>query len=251
MTAKFHVGCAGWSIPKMFSDEFPRDGSHLQRYSARLNAVEINSSFYRSHRRETYERWAETVPANFRFSVKLPRAITHDARLVKAGKMLDGFFHETGALGRKLGCVLIQLPPSLDFDRAVARRFLSALRRRFDGPCVVEPRHATWFDAAAGELLEEFDIGRVAADPAVIPAAARLGGDASLAYFRLHGSPKVYYSNYRQDYLSTLTDRLGEAARTASDVWCIFDNTALGHATGNALTIAASLHTRRWKPRAT
>jgi uncharacterized protein YecE (DUF72 family) len=240
MTATFHIGCAGWSIPKLFSDDFPRDGSHLQRYSARLNAVEINSSFYRSHRRETYARWADTVPADFRFSVKLPRTITHYARLANCGKLLDGFFDEVGALERKLLCVLIQLPPSLSFDRGATQRFLKMLRRRFDGPCVVEPRHATWFEANASELLEEFDVGRVAADPAIVPAAGQPGGGKT-AYFRLHGSPKIYYSNYGSRYLHALTKRLRAAGKTANDVWCIFDNTALGHATGNALAIAVSL----------
>ena len=249
MTAKFHVGCAGWSIPKNVSDDFPRDGSHLQRYSARLNAVEINSSFYRSHRLATYARWAETVPEDFRFSVKLPRSITHDARLVDSGIALDGFLNEAGALGQKLGCVLIQLPPSLAFDRGVVRRFLKKLRGRFDGPCVVEPRHATWFEEIPSELLAEFEVARAAADPAVVPAAKVPGGDGRLAYFRLHGSPKVYYSNYEQDRLRAITNELRAAAKTAGDVWCIFDNTALGFAAGNALAIAAALRgARRRRP---
>ncbi len=241
MTTTFHIGCAGWSIPKTYSGDFPNDGSHLQRYSAQLNAVEINSSFYRPHRRATYARWSETVPANLRFSVKMPRSITHDARLVASGKLLDRFFDEISALDQKLGCVLIQLPPSFRFDRSVVGRFLKTLRHRFDGPCVVEPRHATWFDANANELLAEFDIGRVAADPAVVPAAARPGGAEKLVYYRLHGSPKIYYSDYGRDYLKTLAGQLRKAGKNAQDVWCIFDNTALGFATGNALEVVKSL----------
>src|SRR5262249_40743719 len=151
----FLVGCAGWSIPKRYSGDFPRDGSHLQRYSARLNAVEINSSFYRSHLRETYARWADAVPRDFRFSVKLPRTITHDARLVACGKPLDRFLREAEALEGKLGCILIQLPPSFAFDRRVVGRFLNMLKRRYDGACVIEPRHASWFDGAADALLVE------------------------------------------------------------------------------------------------
>jgi uncharacterized protein YecE (DUF72 family) len=241
MTTTFHIGCAGWSIPKIYSGDFPSDGSHLQRYSAQLNAVEINSSFYRPHRPSTYARWSETVPTNFRFSVKMPRSITHDARLVAAGKPLDRFFDEISALEQKLGCVLIQLPPSLNFDRSVVRRFLKALRHRFDGSCVVEPRHATWFDESANEVLAEFDIGRVAADPSVVQAAARPGGAGKLIYYRLHGSPKIYYSEYEHDCLKMLTGQLRKAGKNARDVWCIFDNTALGFATGNALEVVKSL----------
>lgn len=241
----FHIGCAGWSIPRAFLGEFPNEGSHLQRYSARLGAVEINSSFYRPHRRSTYARWADSVPKHFRFSVKMPRAITHDARLIASGKLLDRFFAEIAALERKLGCVLIQLPPSLRFDRIVARRFLRALRSRFDSSCVIEPRHATWFDDNANELLVEFDVGRVAADPATAPAAAIPGGGKNVVYFRLHGSPKIYYSDYGAAYLKTLIGQLRAAGEEAGDVWCIFDNTALGFATGNALNVAKALRQRR------
>ena len=228
MANTFHIGCAGWSIPKAYSGEFPDDGSHLQRYSAQLNAVEINSSFYRPHRRSTYTRWADSVPKQFRFSVKMPRSITHDARLVTSGKLLDRFFAEIDALDQKLGCVLIQLPPSFRFERVVVRRFLKTLRRRFEGPCVIEPRHATWFDESVDELLVEFDIGRVAADPSIVLAAAKPGGAKSVAYFRLHGSPKIYYSDYGRASLKRLTGQLLSAEKNAREVWCIFDNTALG-----------------------
>ncbi|SRR5581483_207180 len=89
MAAELRIGVAGWSLPRAVLDEFPREGSHLARYAARLNCAEINSSFYRPHQPATYARWAASVPANFRFAVKLPRAITHDARLRGVGTDLD------------------------------------------------------------------------------------------------------------------------------------------------------------------
>ena len=85
------VGRAGWSLPGAVIADFPADGSHLQRYAGRLSCVEINSSFYRPYRAATYERWAQSVPDDFRFSVKLPRAITHDGQLRNAGAQLDDF----------------------------------------------------------------------------------------------------------------------------------------------------------------
>ena len=75
------VGCAGWSLPRVAWPEFPAAGTHLQRYAVHLNAVEINSSFYRPHQPATYARWAASVPESFRFSVKLPKTITHQQRL--------------------------------------------------------------------------------------------------------------------------------------------------------------------------
>src|SRR5687768_14648643 len=107
------IGCAGWSIASRQAALFGDGTSHLARYATRFDVVEINSSFHRPHRQQTYARWAESVPRHFRFSVKLPRVITHDARLHGVGDALTRFADEIAGLGAKLGGVLVQLPPSL------------------------------------------------------------------------------------------------------------------------------------------
>jgi len=240
-TARFHVGTAGWTLPGEHQPAFPAEGTHLQRYGGRLPAVEINSSFYRPHRPATYERWAASVPAAFRFAVKVPRAITHERRLVDAGASLDAFLAQAGALGPRLGCLLVQLPPSLRFDEPVATTFFEALRQRHEGPVALEPRHASWFEEPVGALLVAHRIARVGADPARVPEAADTGGWPDLAYVRLHGSPRIYYSEYDAARLDALTVRLLGLARSAHDVWCIFDNTASGAALGNALGLLERL----------
>ncbi len=244
----FRIGCAGWTLPGAHAAAFPRDGSHLQRYSAVFAAVEINSSFYKPHRRETYERWARSVPATFRFSVKLPKQITHTLRLRRSARALDEFLEQIGGLGRRLGAVLMQLPPSFAFDRAVTKRFLALLRDRFDGAVVIEPRHASWFDARADALLRDFVVGRVAADPALNEMAALPGGDPRIAYFRLHGSPRMYFSSYDDAFLDTVAQRMRESARRSRAVWCIFDNTAHGFAVPNALRLGELLASGRTRP---
>jgi len=231
-----HVGCAGWAVPKAHADRFPRTGTHLARYAARFPAVEINSSFYRPHRPATYARWAASVPDRFRFAVKVPRAVTHERRLIGAGDIVNRFLSEVTHLGDKFGPLLVQLPPSLPFAADVAGPFFEALRAGFTGSVVVEPRHPTWFAPAADRLVTEFRVARVAADPAVVPAAAEPGGWDGLVYYRLHGSPRMYYSAYPADYLDALAATLGAAARGA-DVWCVFDNTAEGAATADALAV--------------
>jgi uncharacterized protein YecE (DUF72 family) len=232
-----HVGTAGWSLPREAQPAFPAEGTHLERYAARLPAVEINSSFYRPHRPSTYARWAASVPPAFRFAVKVPKTITHAARLVDGEPLLDAFLAEATALGDRLGCLLVQLPPSLAFDAAVAGRFFRALRGRFDGDVAIEPRHATWFVDEAEALLRESRVARVAADPPRDPRDGVPAGWAGLVYYRLHGSPRIYYSDYDATYLATLAERLAAHARTGTAVWCIFDNTALGAATANALDV--------------
>jgi uncharacterized protein YecE (DUF72 family) len=231
-----YIGCAGWSIHKDYVTAFPAGGSHLQRYAARLPAVEINSSFYRSHRPATYARWAASVPAAFRFAVKMPREITHHRRLNDVTELLDRFLDEAGALGDKMGPLLAQLPPRFAFAAAKAETFFEALRKRFVGQVVCEPRHATWFSPAAGELLATFQVARAGADPAINPTAAEPGAWTGITYYRLHGSPEMYNSPYPPEFLGTLAGRLVQNSRSAP-VWCIFDNTALGYAMANTLDL--------------
>ncbi len=242
MTLKtIHVGTAGWSLPAEHCGHFGAGASILARCATRLNAVEINSSFYRPHRPATYARWAASVPADFRFAVKMPKAITHERRLVDAEALVERFLDETAALGTKLGPLLVQLPPSLDFDPRIVRAFFAALRARFGGAVVCEPRHASWFTDCAGEVLTAARIGVAAADPARVPGAERPGGDPGIAYFRWHGSPRIYYSNYESGRLAVLAARLREARTVGADVWCIFDNTAAGAAAANALEMREML----------
>ncbi|WKB52543.1 DUF72 domain-containing protein [Eleftheria terrae] len=236
------IGTAGWSIPRAMGSAFPGEGQHLDRYARVLGCAEINTSFYRPHRAATYERWAGQVPEHFRFSVKLPRSITHEGRLQAADEPLERFLAEVAGLGRKLGVLLVQLPPSLAFDAAVAGNFFDLLRERHEGPVVCEPRHASWFEPVAERVLKSARVGRVAADPARPAAAARPGGWMGSArssrratlYYRWHGSPRLYYSRYSPEVLQQWADALAPGPAGA-DTWCIFDNTASGAAMENAL----------------
>lgn len=235
------IATAGWSIPKPLAEDFPESGSGLERYAGMLNAVEINSTFYRAHKTSTFARWAASVPENFRFSVKAPREITHLKRLVDCEAALDKFLDEAGALGAKLGPILIQLPPSLAFKAPVAGAFFTLFRSLYSGPAACEPRHASWFDARADALLRQYRIGRVAADPAPTPQAALPGGFSDLVYYRLHGSPRMYYSAYAERALEQIAAALGGAA---GERWCAFDNTASGAALVNALELRGLIAVR-------
>ncbi len=230
------IGCAGWTIPREFSASFSAQGTHLERYARVLNCTEINSSFYRPHKPQTWARWKASVPSSFLFSVKAPKAITHEARLDCARQDLVAFVNQLTGLEEKLGPLLFQLPPSLQFDESRARTFLSTLRELYSGNVVWEPRHESWFHSEADELLKAFSIARVAADPACVPAAGRPGGCTSLCYYRLHGSPRRYYSAYTIESLTNLAAEI--SGGTAVHVWCIFDNTASGAAISNALDLA-------------
>jgi uncharacterized protein YecE (DUF72 family) len=233
------IGTAGWSIPRDDAFRFPAEGTSLERYAARFAVAEINSSFHRPHRTSTWERWRDSVPDGFRFSVKIPKTITHQAKLAGCTGLLDEFLTQAAGLSDKLAVLLVQLPPKLEFEADVAATFFKELKSRSPADIVCEPRNISWFDAEADALLAEWQVARVAADPAICESAALPGGWNGLAYWRLHGSPVIYRSSYSDrvgDYAEAL--RLGAAKR---DVWCIFDNTASSAGAGDALALIDAL----------
>ena len=241
MISETYVGTAGWAIPTQYKAVLPGSLSHLERYAQRLAAVEINSSFHRHHQCQTYRRWSSSVPANFRFSVKVPRTLTHSGELSPDARVLERFIEEIQGLGAKLGVILVQFPPKLMFEERMSHEFFRALRQRADVPLACEPRHASWGSARADRLLAKWRVSRVAADPAPWPGAGEPGGWRRLAYFRLHGQPRMYYSDYNEERLASLRKQVSVARGRASEVWIIFDNTALGHALGNALAFTAAV----------
>jgi uncharacterized protein YecE (DUF72 family) len=235
------IGTAGWSIPTDVAAAFPAGGSSLERYAARFAGAEINSSFHRRHRESTWQRWAESVPAEFRFSVKLPKTITHVRKLAGCEEEVAHFIEEVRPLGAKLAVLLVQLPPKLAFDAALAEPFFAALGRRTTALLACEPRHPTWFDDEADALLKALEVARVAADPAVVEAAGVPGGWSGIAYWRLHGSPRMYRSSYDEQRLDAYAAQMRAPLREGRQVWCIFDNTAGSAAAGNALALMEKL----------
>lgn len=239
-----YIGCAGWSVPATVRERFPDSGSQLERYAAVLPAVEINTSFYRPHKPETYARWRDSVPERFRFAVKLPRAITHHARLQGIDEALARFLGEVGNLRDKLGCLLVQLPPSLAFEATRVGAFFDRLCGATGVPVVCEPRHPSWFGTPADAMLARYRIARVVADPPAVPQAMDVAHvDEATAgntvYVRLHGAPVMYHSRYEEEMLDRLAAALERHRQAGRQVWCIFDNTASGAAIPNALSLLA------------
>lgn len=222
----WRIGTAGWSISSHLADRFPDKGFALERYAQRFSCVEVNSSFYRSHRSSTWTRWAAIVPDMFRFAVKVPRTITHEHGLRDCNELISRLVEETAGLGEKLGVLLVQLPPRLAFEAHVAEEFFAALARATPARIACEPRHPSWFEAGSDLLLADWKVARVAADPARIPAGALPGGWRGLSYWRLHGSPQMYRSPYGATRLRAYAAQINRENEGPAAPWCIFDNTA-------------------------
>ncbi|WP_342118211.1 DUF72 domain-containing protein [Pseudoduganella sp. OTU4001] len=254
--ASVTIGIAGWSLARPDVELFPPagSGSALARYAAVFDAVEINSSFYRPHRPETYERWANSVPAGFRFAVKLPRTVTHEKRLQDVDAELDRFISEAGTLGEKLGWVLVQTPPSLRFDAPAAEALFAGLGARLaniphghsGGPSLAcEARHGSWFTLEATELLRRLDVIRVVADPPAGEPGPFAPAMADASYVRLHGSPHIYRSIYEPERLAKVAAWL---ARQQGQALVIFDNTMSMTQARQAIQLR-DLLTSSWKDR--
>jgi uncharacterized protein YecE (DUF72 family) len=164
--AAIRIGIAGWSVPAAYRIQSPAGRTHLEQYAEYFNAVEINSSFYRPHRLATYQRWRGSVPPGFRFSVKVPKSITHESRLAGCADEIALFTQSVSGLAEKLAVLLVQLPASFDFEEKAAREFLQILKDAFAAKIVWEARNPSWFAPGADDLFARFDITRVRADPA-------------------------------------------------------------------------------------
>ncbi len=208
------IATAGWAIPRAVAEQFPAGGSGLARYAAIFPGVESTPAFIGRTNPKPIARWAATTPEGFRFAVKAPKLATHDLRLVDAFEPIDRFLSETAALGEKRGPVLLQLPPSLVFDPAIAARFADGFRARYEDDAVVEPRHPSWFEPQAEALLNTHRIARVAADPAVSPqscVAGRLERVALLAAARI--AEKVLVALCRRSWAPGRFHQRGRRAR--------------------------------------
>jgi len=235
----WRIGTAGWSIASQYADRFPENGFALERYAHRFSCVEVNSSFYRSHRSATWTRWASIVPEDFRFAVKVPRTITHERGLRDCGDLIARLIEETAGLRPKLGVLLVQLPPRLVFQAGIAEDFFAELAAASPTRIACEPRHPSWFEADAEHMLAALEVARVAADPARVAAAALPGGWRGLSYWRLHGSPVMYGSCYGAERIGAYAALIEREHRGIEAPWCIFDNTAAMAAMGDAFELAS------------
>jgi hypothetical protein len=148
-----HIGSSGWSYPEWRGGFYPADaqpGDFLRLYAERLNAVELNATFYRLPSEAQFESWAAQVPDGFQFAVKLSGAITGGGRLDR----IATFCERVQVLGPKLGPVLVQTPEERPRDEGFLRLLLDSLP--LDLKVAVEFKHPSWAGVAAPVLVNSW-----------------------------------------------------------------------------------------------
>lgn len=178
------VGTSGYNYPEWKGSFYPADlaaAKMLPYYAARFSTVEINYTFYRAPTEQILAGWARATPDHFRFTLKAPRRITHDARLRDVAEPARRFCEVASTLGPKLGALLFQLPPSFKKDLARLDGFLAELPA--SAPAAFEFRHASWFDEETFGRLRARGLALCVAESEKLATPVVVTGP--IAYFRL------------------------------------------------------------------
>lgn len=178
------VGTSGYNYPEWRGSFYPEKlpaSKMLEYYAERFETVEVNYTFYRVPTPALLEGWGTRTPDNFRFTLKAPRRITHDARLRHCEDLTQNFCRTARTLGAKLGSLLFQLPPTFKRDDVALAEFLELLPE--GTRAAFEFRHASWHDDAVFELLKKRDAALCVADSEKM--STPVVTTASYAYFRL------------------------------------------------------------------
>jgi uncharacterized protein YecE (DUF72 family) len=237
------LGTSGWDYPEWVGRVYPPRGvaDRLRYYATLFPIVEVNSTFYRLPDPSVAASWAKRTPPRFRFAAKFPRTITHELRLEGAGEELARFLEVLAPLraAGKFVAALLQLPPSLPFERETVRAFYSQLPR--DLPVAVEFRERSWLVAASYALLREFGLANVIVDGPHLPIATEV--TAPFAYVRWHGhGSRVWYDyTYSAAELEAWVPRVRELEARTEAVYGFFNNHFRGDAAVNCRTLAEEL----------
>lgn len=241
---KFYVGTSGWSYKDWKGVFYPPDlksSEWLTFYSNSFNITEINSSFYHLPKKETVENWVKKVPKEFIFCPKMSRYLTHIKKLKEPEESLEKFFEIFHPMNKKMGPVLIQLPPSLKFNGETAEYLYTVLKNTYYSyQFAVEVRHNTWLAKNSIKLMKQYNIAYVISHSAVgFPYAEYI--TSRNIYFRFHGPKELYASSYSQTQLKKFATLFNSWLDQGHILWIFFNNDIHTYAINNALTLKKTL----------
>jgi uncharacterized protein YecE (DUF72 family) len=234
---KLLIGTSGWAYDhwkKIFYPEDLNDKDKLKYFSKHFKTTEINYSFYHLPRPEIYQKWYQETPADFIFSVKTSRFITHIKRLKDIEKPWKIFLKNTLNLKEKLGPILFQFPPNFKATEENIKRLNDFLKliNRYKLKYAFEFRDQSWCNKEIYNLLKKYNIAWVIADSLAYPKAEVITSD--FVYIRMHGSKILFSSKYIKKELQDLSQKIKKWQGQGLDVYCYFNNDAYGFAVENA-----------------
>jgi uncharacterized protein YecE (DUF72 family) len=237
------IGCSGWQYAHWRGNFYPAavpQARWLEHYATVFDTVEVNNSFYRLPKKETFAAWAGRTPPGFLFAVKASRFLTHMKKLKDPEEPLARLFDRMKPLRRRLGPVLYQLPPGWKLDLSRLEHFLHALPG--GARHTVEFRDPTWYSPESLALLERYGVALCLHDmPGSASGRQRVG---PFVYVRFHGAAGRYDGGYPADRLRRWADWLHERRLDGTDVFAYFNNDVGGHAPRDALTLRRLMEER-------
>lgn len=233
MKTSLRIGCSSYynSYWKgiFYPDDLPRK-NWFDFYCQHFDTYEINGTFYNFPRLKTFVDWFDKTPYDFLFSVKAPKLITHINKFINCQELLADFYSRAAeGLQHKLACVLFQFPPTYDYTSEKLENIIRQLNLKFDN--VLEFRHESWWIPEVWARLAKDNITFCSVSHPKLPYT--VFADAPLIYVRLHGTPKMFYSEYAVKELTQLKNTI--ASNKAKKAFVYFNNTASTAGVMNAL----------------
>jgi uncharacterized protein YecE (DUF72 family) len=239
---KAYVGTSGWQFKhwnkRFFPVDLPKD-QWLNYLSRRFRTVEVNTTFYHLARVSTFEKWKSETPPGFLFTLKFYRLFTHFKKLIldkEDLKILEAFILNGAKLGRKLGPILVQFPPSfrLHLDRLellIDQMQKIGKKNKIKLRIACEFRHASWFTEEVYDFMRRKSAAFVITNSPAWPS--KVIRTADFVYMRFHGRTKLFTSNYTEKELKDWAKAL--KALGSKEIFVYFNNDANAHAADNAL----------------
>lgn len=220
---KWWIGCSGFHY-KHWRDHFYPEGlaakNWFEFYCQHFNAVELNVTFYRFPQLAFLKTFYKRSPAQFRFAVKAPRAITHYKKFIESTELMSSFYTTVNkGLKEKLGCVLFQLPPKMAYTPEKMEHIISCLDPAF--PNVIEFRHQSWWNDKVYKLLAKHNITFCGISHPTLPDDVIINNP--LVYYRFHGVPELYKTPYPIELLENVVQSI-KAKRKSKEAYLFFNN---------------------------
>jgi uncharacterized protein YecE (DUF72 family) len=238
MAASIRIGCSGWNY-KHWRGAFYPEKLPVKRwfdfYAEHFDTVEINNSFYRLPKAETFDKWGDQAPEGFCYAVKANRFLTQAKKLKDCAEPLQRMMTPFRHLGDRLGPILYQLPPRFKVNLERLEDFLQLVPK--DVVNVFEFREKSWLTEEMLALLDRYGASFCVHD--MQGSATPRWAAGPIAYVRFHGGEGKYWGRYSDEGLLDWTDWMVEQARSGRNVWAYFNNDLEAHAIHDAQTLRA------------